>query len=157
MNLRNIVISDFIILFIGCENKNEKLSWLSSDQDSAFVQIERQFRGFDMAMKEVGYRYTELYFAALDENWDYAQYHLEKIKTAIENGLERRSKRAASAKGFLEYSLPRIVKVVEEKDSLNFPKKFELFRQGCITCHASEGVDFIKVVTPTIKLSPVSQ
>ncbi|HEY7751083.1 MAG TPA: hypothetical protein VH917_02235, partial [Ignavibacteriaceae bacterium] len=98
------VIMIVIILHAGCESKNEKLTWLSSDEDSAFIQIERHFRGFDMAMKEVGYRYNELYFAGVDENWGYAQYHLEKINTAIENGLEKRPKRAASAKGLLEYS-----------------------------------------------------
>jgi len=144
-----------LILVIGCESRNEKLSWLSSDNDSAFVQIEKQFRGFDMAMKEVGYRYNELYFAGSDENWGYAQYHLEKIKTAIDNGLERRPKRAASAKGFLEYSIPSLYKTVQEKNRVKFLKEFETFRQSCIACHINEKVEFVKVAIPTVRLSPV--
>jgi hypothetical protein len=84
--LKTIILYLSFLLITGCENKNEKLSWLSSDKDSAFVQIERQFRGMDVAMKEVGYRYNELYFAGVDENWGYAKYHLEKIKTAMITG-----------------------------------------------------------------------
>jgi len=41
--------------------------------------IEKQFRGFDNAMVETGYRYQELYWAGQDENWEYADYQLEKI------------------------------------------------------------------------------
>ena len=144
----------FLFLF-GCENRNEKLSWLSSDKDSAFVQIEKHLRGFDLAMKEVGYRYNELYFAGTDENWSYVQYHLEKIKTAIDNGLERRPKRAASAKAFLEYSIPSLMKTVQSKNKDAFVKEFEMFRQSRNSCHINEKVDFVKVVIPKIRLSPV--
>ncbi|OGU31489.1 MAG: hypothetical protein A2057_01685 [Ignavibacteria bacterium GWA2_35_9] len=156
--LSNRIILCLAVLFIvGCEDKNEKLSWLSSDKDSAYVQIERQLRGFDMAMKEVGYRYNELYFAGIDENWGYAQYHLEKIKTAIENGLERRPKRAASAKGFLEYSIPSLTKTIQENNKEKFIKDFETFRQSCIACHINEKVEFVKVVIPKTRLSPVEK
>ncbi len=52
-------------------------------------------------MVETGYRYQELYWEGQDQNWDYAGYHLNKIKIAIENGLERRPKRAKSTENFL--------------------------------------------------------
>jgi hypothetical protein len=42
-----------------------------SDEDK-FDHVARQLRGFDMAMMEVGYRYTELFWAGQDKNWDYA-------------------------------------------------------------------------------------
>lgn len=147
----------FFILITGCEEKNKKLTWLSSDNDSAFVQIEKQLRGFDMAMKEVGYRYNELYFAGLDENWDYAKYHLEKIKTAIENGLERRPLRSQSAQGFLEYSIPTLMKTIQESDKESFLKEFEMFRQSCNSCHISEQVEFMNVITPQIRYSPIEK
>lgn len=41
-----------------------------------------------MPMVEKGYRDQELYWAGQDENWDYADYQIEKIRKAIENGLE---------------------------------------------------------------------
>jgi len=152
---RKIILFLSLFFIIGCESKNEKLNWLSSDKDSAYVQIEKHFRGFDMAMKEVGYRYNELYFAGTDENWGFAQYHLEKIKIAIDNGLERRPKRATSAKGFLEYSIPSLMKKIQGKNREAFVKEFEVFRQSCNACHVNEKVDFVTVVIPKIRLSPV--
>lgn len=145
-----------ILLFIGCDSKNEKLSWLSLDKDIAYVQIERQFRGFDFAIKEVGYRYNELYFAGQDENWGYAKYHLEKIKTAIDNGLERRPKRAVSAQSFLNSSIPSLMKAIESKSKNEFLKEFEIFKQACNACHITEKVEFVKVVLPETRCSPIN-
>lgn len=73
-------------------------AWLSGTVNERFDAVARHLRGFDMAMVEVGYRYTELYWAGQDGNWPYATYQLDKIETAMANGLERRPKRAASAK-----------------------------------------------------------
>jgi len=53
-----------------------------------------------MAIIETGYRYQELYWVGQDESWDYADYQIEKIRKAIENGLERRHKRAKSSEHF---------------------------------------------------------
>jgi hypothetical protein len=36
--------------------------------DARAAAIERQFRGFETAMAEVAYRYTEMYFGAVDGN-----------------------------------------------------------------------------------------
>lgn len=64
--------------------------WLAGTTDQKLDTIAQQLRGFDMAMVETGYRYNELYWAAEDRNWGYAQYQAQKIRTAIENGLQRR-------------------------------------------------------------------
>ena len=75
--------------------------WIKGTETEQIKTIEKQFRGFDNAMVETGYRYQELYWAGQDQNWEYANYQIDKIKIAIENGLERRSKRAKSAEHFL--------------------------------------------------------
>src|SRR3977135_4349589 len=52
--------------------------------------VKRQFRGFETTMAEVAYRYTEMYFGALDGNWDYAGHMGSTLATALTTGLERR-------------------------------------------------------------------
>jgi hypothetical protein len=155
-NDRYVLIIVLTTILFNCKNNNENLRWLSHDKDSAFVQIEKQFRGFDLAMKEVGYRYNELYFAGMDENWGYAQYHLEKIKTAIDNGLERRPLRSQSAQGFLEHSIPSLMKIIQGKNKDSFLKEFEIFKQSCNNCHLQEKVEFMKVSIPDVRLSPIN-
>jgi hypothetical protein len=129
--------------------------WLKGDENQKFETVAKQLRGFDMAMVETGYRYQELYWAGKDENWEYAAYQAEKIKVAIENGLERRPKRAASAQNFLNVALPEIGKAIASRDTIQFKQTFTTLTANCIACHALEKVSFVTVKTPVERQSPV--
>jgi hypothetical protein len=128
--------------------------WLKGDQATRVAMIERQFRGFDMAMAETGYRYTELYWAGKDRNWGYAQYQLAKMQKAITNGLERRPKRAESAK-ILEPPVNAVRAAIEEKSPSSFKASFASLTEACNQCHVMERVPFARVVYPSVRLSPV--
>lgn len=109
--------SILIFLFLlACNQKQEAVQgqWIKGNEQKKLETIENQFRGFDMAMVETGYRYQELYWAGQDENWEYADYQLEKIQKAIENGLERRPKRAPSAHHFLTVTLPQMSEALKK-------------------------------------------
>lgn len=80
--------------------------WLQSTPTNTerFALIEGQLRGFDNAMWEVGERYRSPYDALMRENYDLAVYHWDKIKTAIDDGTQRRPARKPNADVlFLEY------------------------------------------------------
>ncbi|MBM3778712.1 MAG: hypothetical protein FJW23_10825 [Acidimicrobiia bacterium] len=83
--------------------------WLSGTTDEKFETVAKQLRGFDMAMVETGYRFNELYWAVQDGNFGFAKYQTEKIRTALENGLERRPRRAKSAADGVRTTPARIV------------------------------------------------
>jgi len=74
--------------------------WLLSAKDDAarFEALQKQLRGFDQPMWEVGERFERLHGALLRGNHALAAYHWEKIRTTIENGIAKRPKRAANAK-----------------------------------------------------------
>ena len=129
--------------------------WLKGKTDAKFEIVARQLRGFDMAMVETGYRFTELYFAGEDLNWEYAKYQAEKIGTAIRNGLERRPKRAASAKTFLDIVLPEVLLAIESKDISQFRARYQSMLSTCNTCHRDEKVEFVPVVLPARRLAPL--
>jgi hypothetical protein len=130
-------------------------TWLSRDQDEQRVQLERQLRGLDVAMMETGYRYFELYWAGRDANWEAAAYQLEKIRLAIENGLERRPKRAASAQPFLAGPLAATAAAITARDATLFAERFEVLTAGCNACHAMEKVAFFEVRPPDHRISPL--
>ena len=139
------------------KEKSEQIKgeWIKGTEQEKLNKIEKQFRGFDMAMVETGYRYQELYWAGQDKNWEYANYQLEKIKVAIENGLERRPKRAKSAEYFLTTILPQMKKSLEKKDAEIFNKNFKVMTINCNSCHAMEKVPFFNVQIPTERKSPI--
>lgn len=108
-------------------------------------------------MVETGYRYQELYWAGQDENWEYADYQLEKIKIAIENGLERRPKRAKSAEHFLTSVLPEMKKSLQSRDTVIFNENFQTTTINCNSCHAMEKVPFFSVQISTKRQSPIKK
>jgi hypothetical protein len=122
--------------------------WLDGTVDDKFNTIAKQLRGFDMAMVETGYRYNELHWAVEDSNWGYADYQAKKIRTAIENGLERRPKRAKSAEPFLTIVLPALEDAIAKHDRALVKERLVTLRSTCNTCHEAEKVEFVHVGIP---------
>ncbi len=131
--------------------------WLKTlPPDKQIEAIDRQFRGFDMAMFEVNYRYTEMYFAGMEGNWDYALYTGEKIAWAIQNGYERRPKRRENAEQiFFREAYPQVLDAIRKKNIALFKERVDALRHACNACHGAEGVPFIKVGMPSIKQTPL--
>lgn len=131
--------------------------WLKTlPPDKQIEAIDRQLRGFDMAMFEVNYRYTEMYFGAIEGNWDYALYTGEKIAWAIMNGFERRPKRRANAEDiFFKEAYPQVLEAIRKKDIALFKERFDVLRGACNACHTAEKVQFIHVGIPAIKQAPL--
>jgi len=127
--------------------------WLKGTTDEKFTTVAKQLRGFDMAMVESGYRYNELYWAVQDSNWGYAQYQAQKIRTAIENGLERRPKRAASAETFLKIVLPAVDDAIARRDATLLKERLGSLRSTCNSCHEAEKVEFVHVGEPQVRTS----
>jgi hypothetical protein len=118
--------------------------------------IDRQLRGFDAAMVEVGYRYAEMYFGAIEGNWDYALYTGEKLAWAMMNGFERRQRRRKNGEEiFFNGAYPQVLAAIRKKDPAEFKVRFDEMTTQCNACHAAEKVPFIMVATPTRKLTPL--
>ena len=133
---------------------SEGAAWLlSGDNDERLAKVAKHLRGFDVAMVETGYRYGELYWAGQDQNWDYAKYQVEKIRTAVQNGVERRPRRSQSAQ-MLEGALPGVEEAITARDPALFTERFKLLTATCNACHQAERVPFVHVRPPSVRMSP---
>jgi hypothetical protein len=146
---------------IACSQQTEietaQGDWITGTKSEQIKTIEKHFRGFDHAMIETDYRFQELYWAGQDQNWEYAEYQLEEMVGALENGLERRPKRAASAEQFMTNILPEMQKSIEKRDPIIFERSFEVLTINCNSCHAMENVAFINVQIPSVRRSSVKK
>ena len=129
--------------------------WLSGTTGKRFQEVERQLRGLDVAMMEIGYRFSELYFAGSDRNWEYAKYQVDKIDTALRLALVRRPKRAASAEPFLNEDIPPVKEVIERRDAEAFLAVMDRLRTACMKCHVAEQVPYFTVELPENRLSTI--
>lgn len=138
----------------GVKPEPAKLSWLKVGDGEHLAQLERQIRGFDITMMEVGYRYDELVEAVKSRNFEYAKYQTEKISHVINLGIERRPKRANSAKPFLDAEIPKMLTAIAKENAEELDSAIQEFHKGCIRCHRSENVLFMG--SRFAKIQPIS-
>lgn len=129
--------------------------WLKGTNDDKFDEVAHQLGGFSRTMLEVSYRYSELYWAGMDENWGYAEHQVEHIIEALEDGLKRRPVHAASAESFMKESIPAMEELIKGKDKEQFIKGFRALTSACNACHAKEGESYVMIQEPLNRLSPV--
>jgi hypothetical protein len=139
-------------------NYSTKSNWLmdTNSSDARFKKIEKQLRGFDLAMVEVGYRFNSFYFAIKDKNYPLAEYQWDKIKKAIENGIERRPKRETNSKTmFLNTQYKSMKKLLVKQESKQIWEEYNRTKQTCNACHVAERVPFIEVIDPQYRWQPI--
>ena len=157
MKVTLIILLFFCNLFAE-NNYSTKSNWLleTKTDKEKFKAIQKQLRGFDLAMVEVGYRFNSFYFAINDKNYDLAQYQWDKIKKAIENGTQRRPKRKKNSEAiFLDSEHKAMSEALDSKNAKDIQKEYEKTKQLCNACHVAENVPFIHVIDPKYRWQPV--
>ena len=147
-----------LVLFQACQQAPQETyetEWLGETKQEIINTIEDQFQGFSRTMMEVGYRYKELYWAGQDGNWEYAEYQIEHIEEAMQEGFVRRPAREASSQQFMSVAIPEIEQIVQDGDKERFLQNFTRFTASCNTCHAMEEVAFMIVKIPEIRTSVI--
>lgn len=139
-------------------NYSTKSNWLldTKTDEKKFKAIQKQLRGFDLAMVEVGYRFNSFYFAIKDKNYDLANYQWDKIKKSMQNGIIRRPARATDAKNmFIDSQYISMKKALEARDAKLIAKEYEVTKRVCNACHEAQKVPFIKVIDPEYRWQPI--
>lgn len=139
----------------ACDNDARESTWIQGDSNIRWTAVARHFRGLDVAMIEIGYRYQELYWAGVDTNWAYADYQLKKIQLALENALERRPKRRKSAEAVFVPSVRELEQAISLKQPTRFEEAFSRMTAACNVCHVAEDVASFHVVPPAARQSSI--
>lgn len=120
--------------------------WLlkADSADERFRMIQKQLRGFDQPMWEVGERYTRMHEALTRGNAELAAYHWEKLRTTIENGFAKRPARRANAEAlFLTPVWTDVDGDLKSGDPTRAWRGFERAKAACQACHVAEKVDYM--------------
>lgn len=141
-----------IMALAGCGGAPEQKTsanpndWLlgAADDSERFQLIQRQLRGFDQPMWEVGERYARMHEALTRNNLDLAAYHWEKIRTTIENGVAKRPARQANAEAlFLNPVWADVDADLKSGDRTRAWRGFERAKIACQGCHQAEQVPYM--------------
>jgi len=153
-----ILIGSLIFTTLFANNYSTSSQWLmeTNTTQEKFKKIQTQFRGFDLAMVEVGYRFNSFYFALKDKNYPLANYQFDKIKKAIDNGTVRRPKRKNNSQVmFLESQYKKMKEAIDSNSSKRIWQEFNNTKVSCNACHVAENVPFIEVIDPQYRWQPI--
>lgn len=104
--------------------------------------------GLGVVMHEIGYRFSNMYWAATGGNWGLAQYQLKEVIEAQEVAEVTRPQRASMLKAFEENHLVPLGKAIERKDINQFRRGFATAVDACNGCHTALGYAFIRYRVP---------
>jgi hypothetical protein len=153
-----IFFSTALLLLSACRQNNQYEAsdgWLTGSNQERFDKVANHLGGFGKAMWEVDYRFHEIYWAGNDRNWEYALHQVKEMEETIDNGLERRPERAASAQQFMTTALPAIEEAIVSTDPELFERNFQLLMSNCNSCHALEEMPFMTVRAPLERRSSI--
>jgi hypothetical protein len=110
------------------------------------------------AMMDVGYHFTNLWFAADKENWPLASYYLGEtrshLKWAVRMHPVRKTKAGADVdlNGILDAVdksfLTELGKTIENKDLAGFKTVYRQSLEGCYACHQACEKPFLRPQVP---------
>jgi len=127
----------------------------TADTDKKVENLVTVMPGTSNYMIEIGERYKNLYWAARQGKWKFAEYQAEEIEEMLERLSIARSERAESASKFLGLVYPDIIKATRSRKFERFEKSFKKMRRQCIQCHVTNNYSFIKPGIPRRASSPV--
>lgn len=96
-------------------------------------------------MQQAGVRYRDLYWAAKQGQWEFAEYQAEELEELFEILQTASPKRAATAAAFLKRAYPGIQEAAASRDWARFQPAYETLRQACMECHKANDHAFIRL------------
>ena len=103
----------------------------------------RALPGTSNHMLQVGERYRNLYWAAKQNKWAFAEYQLEEIGELIKTVGITRPKRKTTSDQFLSTAFTLFPDAIKNKNQSQFETAFKHMRAQCLICHAKNDHSFI--------------
>jgi len=117
----------------------------SASDDEKLEKIIKVIPSTSDIMFQMGNRYKNLYWAAKQGKWEFAEYQIEEMESLIKKLIITRPKRKETASNFLSYAFNGYEEAIEHKDWNDFQKSFNKMRQACEHCHQQNNHAFIKL------------
>ncbi len=129
-------------------------SWLTGTTEQKLETLAKIQPGLGTVMIEYSNRMGNAYYAAKANNWGMAAYQLKEAVEIQEVGETTRPARAEPLKDFEDKYLKPLARDIVNQDFKTFQKDFNTMVDGCNTCHAGTGFEYIVYQLPSQPLVP---
>ena len=128
-----------LLLSLPLLSTAQAADWRTTASDKQKLKnVVKVLPGASTIMLQMGERYRSLYWAGVQEKWQFAEYQIEEMQGLIKTLMITRPKRAATAKQFLDKAFGDFPLAIREKHWGSFSLAFERMRQHCMKCHTNK-------------------
>jgi len=110
------------------------------------------------AMADVGFHFTNLWFAGQADNWPLAQFYSDEVRSHLRwavriipkrKDAEGREIDLVGILGGLETStIKNLAETIKEKDKDKFTSAYKLQLEGCMACHRATNKPYLRLHIP---------
>ena len=108
------------------------------------------------SMLQMGERYRNVFWAALQENWLFAEYQAKKMQEQVNVLMVSNPELKPASEQFLQKGMNQLIPAIQSKNWTEFKNAFMQMRQACNECHEQNKLGFITLrEKPAKGISPV--
>lgn len=157
MKKNTLAFTLIVMLMAAQANADSYIDWRKTGSASEKqTNMIKALPGTSTHMLQVGERYRNLYWAAKQNKWEFANYQLEEIEELIKTVGITRPKRKTTADQFLTTAFALLPAAIKNKDQPQFEIAFKHMRAQCLICHIKNNHGFITLPsTPSMGSSLV--
>jgi hypothetical protein len=110
------------------------------------------------AMADVGYHYTNLWFAGRDGNWPLAQFYSDEVRSHLRWAVRIIPKRKDAEgreidlggilTGLETSTLKDLAQTIKDKDGEKFAAAYKAQLEGCMACHRATNKPYLRLHVP---------
>jgi len=141
---------------------------LPVDLDSLAAEVEiikSKLTDQSHVMQDVGYHFSNLWFAAQHENWDLANFYWSETRSHLEWAVRIIPKRKDNSgaevnlveilQGFENGPLKQLQEAIAARDKAAFEKTYRFSMETCYGCHKAADKPFLRLQIPTRPETPI--
>lgn len=143
-----------VSLAADSEKKPDEVALLKAEVDRLKGMVPDQAH----AMADVGYHYTNLWFAGQNENWPLAQFMMNEVKSHLRWAVRIIPKRKTTAglevelagilSGLETSTLKDLEQTIKDKNKAKFTEAYKMQLTACMACHQATSKEFIRLQVP---------
>jgi hypothetical protein len=117
------------------------------------------------AMQDVGYHFSNLWFAGQKEHWDLANFYWLEVRSHLrwavriipirKDNAGQEVNLPAILEAFENTPLKQLEEAIKAKDKSRFEKEYRFTTETCYACHKASDKPFIRLQIPTQPETPV--
>lgn len=126
---------------VFADNNND---WRKNGSDTEkLTNVIKVIPSTSVLMMQMGERYRNLYWAAKQNKWEFAEYQVEEMEGLMKTLKITRPKRTSSIEKHFSTAFEPIEAAIKSKNWKQFSAGFESMRNRCMVCHEANKHGFI--------------